>query len=722
MKKKKDAGALAIPHAPLTYGSICSGIEAASTAWEPLGMRPLWFSEIEPYPCSVLAYRYPNVPNVGDMTTIARRILTGEIEAPDVLVGGPPCQAFSLAGLREGLDDERGQLTICYVRLLDAIDYVRGRAGKPPCIAVYENVPGILSDRTGAFGCLVAGLAGEDAELKPPGKKWTHAGCVFGPQRAAAWRIFDAQYFGLAQQRKRVFLVASARKGFDPSAVLFEWDGVRRDSAPSRSPQTHVAALTANGVGTCGADDNQAQAGHLIAQPVGFPEGAARTLLAKGNDSFAEDVDSYVVQEASTGDISHCLNAGGMGRQDFETETLVAQVECFTDTRGDNRGSGIQTTGDIANTLHCAKGISEQQAVAYRVHGENSNAMKGGGDASVADPVDVARCLDTQGGFTHNQGGNVVLQGVAIPILEVGNRTGASTTDVRAGMGIAEDGAPMYTLTACAQHGVAHGVCVTGEVTHTLKAEGFDASEDGTGRGQPIVPVQYTGEFDGELVNGARQGEGCVSCGAVLGMREAGRGSTSQESELARSLAGESSAPLSRLPSAGASLRKDVHVVPESAQGAGVLCDALSEVQEARGPGDCEGQPAHEGEEGFGKQPGCAVLDIGMRSQASFARVLCEACSTEQARHTWLNERQQVGSNKEGVGRASLRIRRLMPVECELLQGFHPGYTLVPHRGKPAADGPRYKALGNSMAVPCMHWIGLRIKQYLNNELGRGFL
>ncbi len=101
----------------LCYGSVCSGIEAASIAWEPLGMRPAWFAEIEPFPSAVLAHRWPHVANLGDMTKLAQKVLAGEIESPDVLVGGTPCQAFSIAGLRGGLDDERGALTLKYVEL-----------------------------------------------------------------------------------------------------------------------------------------------------------------------------------------------------------------------------------------------------------------------------------------------------------------------------------------------------------------------------------------------------------------------------------------------------------------------------------------------------------------------------------------------------------------------------------------------------------------------------
>ena len=214
----------------MIFGSVCSGIEAASVAWHPLGWKAAWLAEIEPFPSAVLAHHYPDTPNLGDMTKISARVLTGDVVAPDVLVGGTPCQAFSVAGLREGLNDGRGQLTIKYMELANAIDFIRQRRGEEPAVIVWENVPGVLSDKTNAFGCFLAGLAGESVELKPAGGKWSNAGCVFGPQRTVAWRVLDAQYFGVAQRRRRVFVVASARKGFDPATVLFEWDGVRRDT------------------------------------------------------------------------------------------------------------------------------------------------------------------------------------------------------------------------------------------------------------------------------------------------------------------------------------------------------------------------------------------------------------------------------------------------------------------------------------------------------------
>lgn len=320
----------------MIYGSICSGIEAATIAWEPLGWNAAWFSEIEAFPSAVLAERWPEVVNLGDMTKIAAAVRAGEVQAPDVMVGGTPCQAFSIAGLRNGLSDARGQLTLSYVELANAIDDKRIERGEEEAIFVWENVPGVLTSHDNAFGCFLAGLAGESCDLEPSGGKWSHSGCVYGPQRAIAWIVKDAQYFGVAQRRKRVFVVASARKGFDPGQVLFESEGVRRDTPPSREPQTAVAALTARGVGTCGADDNQAQAGHIIAECANGD--ISHTLKAEGfdgsEDGTGRGIPVIAFGGGNTGgniDVAACLTAKGQ-RIDFEVETFAVHGTQDPDT------------------------------------------------------------------------------------------------------------------------------------------------------------------------------------------------------------------------------------------------------------------------------------------------------------------------------------------------------------------------------------------------------
>jgi DNA (cytosine-5)-methyltransferase 1 len=181
------------------------------------------------------------VPNLGNMLLIPAMLRNGDIPAPDVFCGGTPCQAFSVAGLRNSLNDARGNLSMTFCEIADEIDIQRAAAGLLPCVIKWENVPGVLSTKDNAFGCFLGALAGEDCALVAPRGKWSDAGCVFGPQRAVAWRVLDAQFFGLAQRRRRVFVVASARNGFDPTAVLFESEGVRRDSAPRRQAGQDVA-------------------------------------------------------------------------------------------------------------------------------------------------------------------------------------------------------------------------------------------------------------------------------------------------------------------------------------------------------------------------------------------------------------------------------------------------------------------------------------------------
>jgi len=207
----------------MRYLSLFSGIEAATAAWKPLGWEPVAFSEIDKFPCAVLKHPYPSVPNLGDVTKLDARIYQGVV---DVVVGGSPCQPFSISGMRKGLRDARGNLTLEYASIVNEVN---------PKYVVWENVPGVLSDKTNAFGCLLAALSGENDPLIPPGGKWTDAGYVLGPERAVAWRCLDAQYFGLAQRRKRVFVIACPRNGADPRTILFESDGLRRDTPPSRN-------------------------------------------------------------------------------------------------------------------------------------------------------------------------------------------------------------------------------------------------------------------------------------------------------------------------------------------------------------------------------------------------------------------------------------------------------------------------------------------------------
>lgn len=202
---------------PKTVGSICSGIEAASVAWEPLGLKFEWFSEIADFPSLVLAQKYPGVENLGDMCRIPDKIEAGEISAPDLLCGGTPCQAFSLAGWKNGLQDDRGNLTLKFVDIVNANDKMR--IGKQPSVVFWENVEGVLTDKTNAFGCFVCSLAGCSDVIEM--RRWPNAGVIHGPKRNVAWRVLDAKFFGLPQQRRRLYLLAGG-KDFYPENVLLE--------------------------------------------------------------------------------------------------------------------------------------------------------------------------------------------------------------------------------------------------------------------------------------------------------------------------------------------------------------------------------------------------------------------------------------------------------------------------------------------------------------------
>ena len=378
--------------ARLTFGSVCSGIEAATVAWHGLGWRAAWLAEIDKFASAVLAHHYPSAPNLGDMTKIARAILTGEVPAPDVLCGGTPCQAFSVAGLRQSLDDARGNLTLKFVEIANAIDHVRTGRGEDECIVFWENVPGVLSTKDNAFGCFLGGLAGEDGPLEPPGGKWANAGAVYGPKRAVAWRLFDAQFFALAQRRRRVFVVACPRDGADPVEVLFEREGVQRHSAPSREAGQGTAGTLesrSRSDGFPGTDG--ACAGHVV--PTCFTGQITNALKAEGADGSKDGTGrgNPIVcfggnNTAGPIDVATARNAHSspQGRLDFESETF-----CVTAFKA-NAGYEFPGRDDDGRTAPCLQ-AENQHAVAFRdtsdcltaAYGTNWNGNSGADNGSL---------------------------------------------------------------------------------------------------------------------------------------------------------------------------------------------------------------------------------------------------------------------------------------------------------------------------------------------------
>lgn len=203
----------------ITVGSICSGIEAASVALQGIGFDFSWFSEIAEFPSKLLKTKYPGIPNLGDMCEIPNKLRLGLINAPDMICGGTPCQAFSLAGWKKGLDDDRGNLTLKFVDIIEENDAVREHNGLAATKVFWENVEGVLNDKTNAFGCFLSSLAGLKDELSL--SKWPAAGIIHGCKRNIAWRVLDAKYFGLPHQRRRLYVLAGG-KDFFPEQILFE--------------------------------------------------------------------------------------------------------------------------------------------------------------------------------------------------------------------------------------------------------------------------------------------------------------------------------------------------------------------------------------------------------------------------------------------------------------------------------------------------------------------
>ena len=458
----------------MKYGSVCSGIEAASVAWEPLGWKASFLSEIDKFPRAVLRHHYPETPLHGDFTTIQ----AGEYDPIDLLVGGTPCQSFSVAGLRGGLADDRGNLALEYLRLAQRLR---------PKWLVWENVPGVLSSAGGRdFGSILGGLV----EL----------GYGF------AYRVLDAQFFGVPQRRRRVFVVGYLGDWRRAAAVLFERDCLSGNPAPRR------------------------EAGQRPAPTI-----SART---EGGGGLGTDFD------LDGGLIARCDTASNQ-RLDWETETFV---------------------------------------------------------------------------------------------------------------------------------------------THALRADGFDASEDGTGRGTPIVPVAIQERAVSENLGNGPQGKG-------------------YQEHIAYTL----------------EARNKVQAVAFSSKDhgadAGDLAPTLRAMGHSKSHANAGGQLAiayrTTGNDGC-YETGDAV---GALTQSTDPNAQIIAFDPTQITSKTNRSNPKSGEPCHTLAKgarppsiAGSAVRRLTPRECERLQGFPDDYTLITHRKKPAADGPRYKALGNSMAVPVMSWIGRRIQ------------
>ncbi|MGB3898166.1 MAG: DNA cytosine methyltransferase [Mesorhizobium sp.] len=608
----------------MRYGSVCSGIEAATVAWDPLGWQAEFYSEIEPFPSHVLHEHYSSgrpqfmpdpdepglrpkdrkaraaaikavsrlperangVPNHGDMTQFER----WPDHAIDLLVGGTPCQDYSIAGLRAGMDGVRGSLTLTYTAI--------ARRYRPRWL-VWENVFGVLSSKGGRdFASFLGLLSGRRIEV--PADGWKSAGIVegYGGAYGLAWRVLDTQYVrvdgaprALPQRRRRVFVVGHSGGDWRrAAAVLFEREGLSGNPAPCREPGKGVAPTIAarpTGGGGLGTDfdldggvvvddaarcDTAGYAQRLDWETENF---VAHTLLAKENDSHAADLDTYVAHslraegfdasEDGTGrGVPIVPVAGAICRDSFtggaggrpEGAAAGHFVPVSVAIRGRDEGGTVEMGDDVAHALRASQGGGDKPHVlapiVYSIMPQNS------GKDYKARQVEVAQPIMAGGPVGGNQGGDYICDPIAFDTKASG----------RNGFGV-------------------------GEISPTLRAMGHANSHTNAG-GQ--VGVAYP-----------------------LDLRNAGRNPDKRDAQ--------------------------------NRQGVGVGED---------------GDPA-----------------------PTLTKEFVPGVATQWA------------------------VRRLTPIECARLQGFPDTHCRIPWRGKPAEqcpDGPQYKAYGNSMSTNVMRWIGQRIE------------
>jgi len=627
----------------MTYGSVCSGIEAATVAWKPLGWRCAWTSEIEAFPSAVLQHHYPQTTHYGDFTKIK------DPEPIDLLVGGTPCQAFSVAGLRGGLDDARGNLTLEFLRLAGRL--------KPRWI-VWENVPGVLSiDGGRTFGTFLGGMA----EL----------GYGF------AYRVLDAQYFGLAQRRKRVFVVGYLGDWRPCTAVLFDSACLSGNPAPSREARqgiTHAIApsLTSSGRG-----------------------------VQRGGDSRRQDPV-----------VAMCLNAkGGNGRIDAESETFIAT------------GQGYWSESDKAAALGTqARALYESTCVTHALRGEGFDASEDGtGRGTPLVPVQGGRVCGCISGSEEDSHKVVVGEDDCTPGFKNEKATGTTPEPIAFsckdhGADASNEVSPtLRSMSHSGSHANAGGqVAVAfhenqrGELSLNDTVGALNKGGGKPGQGYPAVAIKGEDygdaiEADASSVLSTLRDEVGAEAVAEWGSRILD--SLQSEVVLQSWLHGE------RLRSTSEEFRRWVDDGAPSrtkSLSSRTLCEVWQNGPDGRtsqGRGLAK-QLAYELGEALPELPHQATFNEGL-----LHRLRATAEGVGFLRQT-LSEIQKTRRPVDCVGQAPrkvMAVRRLTPREAERLQGFPPGYTQVPYRGKPAADGPRYKALGNSMAVPVMAWIGKRI-------------
>lgn len=548
----------------MNYISLFSGIEAASVAWEPLGWHPVAFAEIEPFCCELLEKRFPNVPNLGDVSQVDWSGYEGTV---DLVIGGSPCQAFSVAGRRGGLMDERGQLMLEYVRCIREVK---------PRWCIWENVPGVLSQDGGrAFGTLLREL--ED--------------CGF----SLAWRVLDAQFFGVAQRRRRVFLVGHPMLGC-AAGVLTDPDCLRGNSQTSRGKRQELAAGAERCAGgsytlqvRCGCDGGGK--GALVQDDV-----SATLTTANMQTLFQPRIGTEESRESG-----NCLNPW-----DSQTARIYSPDGVYPTLQA-------RETGGMSREAICYNPNDVQSKRIYSPDGVAPTMQSGTGEGvniQPIAPVDALPFNTTQ--VTSPQNGSNPQWGDPCHTLS------------------AQDHPPAVCLGFKSEQGAkAHGIGAESEQSPTL-----------TAYKPPAVCYALAGNMIGREAKNGPNGKGYYDdCSPTL-------------------------------------TTADQHAV------------------------------AFSWNQGFDVAPGNEVSPTLRAAHSGEPAVVCRADDTANA----AIDEDLCGTLKCGgsapVIANSYIVRRLMPIECERLQGFPDNWTQLGN----TADAPRYRALGNSMAVPVIRYLGMMIE------------
>ena len=622
----------------MKYVSIFSGIEAATVAWHPLGWEPLAFSEIDPFPSTVLQHHYPDIPNLGDITKIDWRPYVG---AADIVVGGSPCQSFSVAGKREGLAGASGLM----------FEYIRAVRELRPRWFVWENVPGAFtSERGEAYRQLLSEMDALGYGL--------------------AWRVLDAQFFGVAQRRERVFLVGSLGT-MRCAEVLFERESLSWDHQSSREKRKALTEEAARRVGTADHDSGCLNPGETQSRRV-YPTSGVYPTLSTREKSGQSQESVFLCQTAHSQSTELGVGESDvMNTLDTTNNTAVAALDfkvkpvAFLYSQGAKaRSLGISEISPTLKTDH-----NPVVAFASNQHDEVLEPETDG--ALPAQPGAKQQTYLCQMAQTGSNG-KLVKQDDVMNTLDRTNSTAIAALDFN----------PTDARLRYAQD----------DVSQTLTARA------GTGGNQvPLVQVQPIVFNPNAGIN--EQGGG-------FAVSEDVTPTLKTDHNPAVAFAQNQRDEVRELEVAGAlaaqpGIKQQTYICRADGQTNAMEGENLAPTLTSHAKKDPPLiYPVDESEE---MKPVTLQIRGGKPGGGKGALPQRDMSATLSTHNT---QTLITGDHEE----RDLTVRRLTPRECERLQGFPDDYTDIPYRNKEhAPDGPRYKALGNSMAVPVMRWIGERI-------------